>query len=288
MATTTEEKKETDITVYGATSFVAKHVLRYLVEASKYQEKLSVTLGGRNQGKLETVKSLLLSENPIAKEVGLDICLASGSDLPGLKALAKRSRVVLNCAGPYSSHSSLVVAACAEVGTDYVDITGEVAWVAEMRQKYGPLAKNSGARIISLCGYDSIPSDMALFAAVQSLRGRVGDEKVDVEIGQVWHEMYGFANGGTIHTAIDMPIDVRKDFFISENKVNTSSFKLRRVPYFMGDPLLLTHPNVRHNPDNEATKQRLALAEWLNGFPWADINFAWGVSLGHPMAAVNM
>jgi short subunit dehydrogenase-like uncharacterized protein len=90
--------------------------------------------------------------------------------LEALKTLAQRSRVVLNCAGPYSQYSSLVVAACAQVGTNYVDITGEVAWVGDMQQKYAALAKASGVRIILLCGYGSIPSDLVVFAAVEALK----------------------------------------------------------------------------------------------------------------------
>ena len=278
--------KETDITVYGATSFVAKHILRYLIESSKHQ-KFKVTLGGRNQSKLEVTKARLISEFPLlTKEVGLDICLASGSDLPGLKTLAKRSRVVLNCAGPYSWYSSLVVAACAEVGTDYVDITGEVAWVSEMRVKYGPLAKESGARIISLCGYDSIPSDIALLAAVECLREKV-DGDVEIESGQLWHQMFGMANGGTVQTAVDMPIDLRNDFF--QTKDGTQGKRsLRKVPYFVGDPLSLAHPKERHNPSNHEIKQRMSMQEWLNNLPWADVNFSFGVSLPMPMAPINM
>jgi short subunit dehydrogenase-like uncharacterized protein len=277
------ETKETDITVYGATSFVAKHILRYLLQASSHDsKKLRITLGGRTQSKLAA-----LHEDLKARENGhvvQDIFIATGDDLPTLKKMAKRTRVVINCAGPYSAYSKFVVAACAEVGTDYVDITGEVSWVAEMRLIYGPLAKKSGARIISLCGYDSVPSDIGVFAAVEALRERRNGQ-VNIESASIYHQMFGIANGGTVQTAVDMPVDLKQDFLKKDDK----SYKLRKVPFFMGDPLFLTHPhNVRHNPDYESTKNRLAFSEWWNQLVHIDLNFSFGVSLPMPMAAINL
>jgi short subunit dehydrogenase-like uncharacterized protein len=276
--------KETDITVYGATSFVAKHILRYLLQASSQDssQKLRITLGGRTQSKL-----VALHEDMKARENGSvvqDIFIAAGDDLKNLKKMAERSRVVLNCAGPYSKYSSSVVAACAEVGTDYVDITGEVAWVAEMRLMYGPRAKLSGARIISLCGYDSVPSDICVFAAVEALREKRNGQ-VNIESANIYHQMFGIANGGTVQTAVDMPVDLKQDFLKKEDR----SYSVRKVPFFMGDPLILTHPhNVRHNPDYESSKNRLAFGEWWNQLVHIDRSFGFGVSLPMPMAAINL
>jgi short subunit dehydrogenase-like uncharacterized protein len=186
-----------------------------------------------------------------------------------------RAHLQIHLDRPFSAHSPFVVAACAEVGTDYVDITGEVAWVAEMRSAYGHLAKVSGARIISLCGYDSVPSDICVLAAVEALRERRNGQ-VNIESAKIYHQMFGLANGGTVQTAVDMPIDLKQDFLKKEEK----SYKMRKVPFFVGDPLILTHPrNVRHNPKYESTKNRLAFGEWLNQLVHIDRNFGFGVSL---------
>lgn len=275
------DSRETDITVYGATSFVAKHVLRYLLEASS-DLKLRITLGGRTQSKLDALKSEFASHaNGAAIQ---DVFVASGSDLPGLKKMAERSRVVLNCAGPYALYSSLVVGACAEVGTDYVDFTGEVAWSGEMRQTYGTLAKASGARIISFCGYDAVPSDLAVFAAVEALKEKLA-RPVSIESAKVWHQMFGLPNGGTVATAVDMPINPIQDFL----KKGKEGYSLRKAPFFLGDPLTLAHPEkVRHNPDYDAVKNRLAIGEWLNQLMSVDINFCFGVSLPMPMSCINL
>jgi short subunit dehydrogenase-like uncharacterized protein len=277
-----ESSLETDITVYGATSFVAKHILHYLLEVSSHSPRqLRISLGGRTKSKLEALKSDL-NQRENGKAIH-DIVLASGSDLAGLKNMARKTRVVINCAGPFMAYSNFVVGACAEEGTDYVDITGEVAWSGQMRQTYGALAKASGSRIISFCGYDSVPSDLCLFASVDALRERRAG--VNIESAHIWHESLSLPNGGTIHTALDIPIDPVHDFLEKKGK----GYTLRSVPFMFGDPLLLTHPEtVRHNPDYESTKNRLALGEWMNLLLNIDTNLSFGVSVPMPMAAINL
>jgi hypothetical protein len=290
----------TDITVYGATSFVAKHVLKYLITASEKHlsattnknEKLRITLGGRNKEKLENVKDSFKDKSFV------DIYVADGSDLESLQKMAKRSKVILNCAGPYALYSSLVVGACAEVGCDYVDITGEVAWVATMREKYGKAAKASGARIISLCGYDSIPTDMAVFCAVQAVRKGVmtsaeQTSKVSVQVGnaRIWHQAFGIPNGGTIHTFCEIPYNPMDDFFVSidTNDKNNNSKTIRPMPYFVGDPLLLSNPErVKNNPSYQITKNTMAKGEWMNQMLLLEPEFFYGVSLPFAMGAVNL
>jgi short subunit dehydrogenase-like uncharacterized protein len=39
-----------------------------------------------------------------------------------LNALAKRTRLIVNCVGPYHLYSTPVVEACAESGTHYIDV----------------------------------------------------------------------------------------------------------------------------------------------------------------------
>ncbi|KAG7360215.1 saccharopine dehydrogenase [Nitzschia inconspicua] len=279
--------KSTDITIYGATSFVAKHILKYLVAVADQDDNiipksdenspsLRISLGGRNKAKLEAIKQSF-NVNCIQ-----DVVVADGSDLEGLQAMAKRSQVVLNCAGPYYKYSNMVVEACATVGCDYVDITGEVAWVSEMRAKHGAAAQKSGARIVSLCGYDSIPSDMAVFAAVQALKeGTTTD--ISIQNARIWHQMFGVPNGGTIHTFCDIPMDVISDAFETPMK------KLRSMPYFVGDPLALANPNkVKKNPKYQSNKDNMAKGEWLNQLVLVEPDFFYGVSLPFAMSAVNL
>jgi short subunit dehydrogenase-like uncharacterized protein len=294
--TNDDDKEETDITVYGATSFVAKHVLRYLVQviaATPDIPDVRITLGGRNLDKLQALKEEFFATSTssrtstiASKKVSADVFVASGSDLELLQRMAERTKVVINCAGPYSQYSNLVVKVCAERGTHYVDFTGEGYWNAVMRQKHGKAAQQSGARIISMCGYDSIPSDLSVWAAVEALRKKVGgDTGTAIQEIKIWHQAMGIANGGTIHTALDYEWDPLNDFTVKEG----DSRKVRPVPFFVGDPLMLTHPEtVRHNPDYQAHKNSFAIGEWLNQLVSIDPNFDYGVSIPMPMAVINM
>ncbi len=54
-----------------------------------------------------------------------------------------------------------VVAGCVAAGTDYVDITGELNFVREMIALYDDKARESGSRIVHLCGHDSVPWDLS-------------------------------------------------------------------------------------------------------------------------------
>ena len=52
--------------------------------------------------------------------------------------------------------------ACAEAGTDYLDLCGEPGWMAAMIPRLTPTAQASGARIVFSCGFDSIPFDLGV------------------------------------------------------------------------------------------------------------------------------
>ncbi|CAB9510886.1 Putative trans-acting enoyl reductase [Seminavis robusta] len=150
-----------------------------------------------------------------------------------------------------------------------------------MRVKYGTAAAKSGARIISLCGFDSVPSDLSIFAAVQALRAKVPDAQV--ETARTWHSVFGMAGGGTLATMHQMQPDIGRCFLDSSN--NNS---LRPVLFMLFDPLVLTHPEtVRFNPDHQDDRNRMALAEWWNLLPYPHTIFKQGVSIPFFMGVCN-
>eukprot|EP00542_Grammatophora_oceanica_P012178 CAMPEP_0194032926 /NCGR_PEP_ID=MMETSP0009_2-20130614/5765_1 /TAXON_ID=210454 /ORGANISM="Grammatophora oceanica, Strain CCMP 410" /LENGTH=469 /DNA_ID=CAMNT_0038673507 /DNA_START=249 /DNA_END=1658 /DNA_ORIENTATION=- len=273
--------KESDITVFGATGWVGRYILEYLLEASKTEKKaLKVTLAGRNKTKLETRKAALLSETTTFTGTELDVCIADSSDSKAIRAMVERTKVVICAAGPFFKYANHVVAACAQCGTDYVDITGEFTWAGTMRLKHGEASKKSGARIISLCGFDSIPSDISIYAAVHELRKLRGDN-VKIESGTTWFACEGGLNGGTVATLVDFPFDKKQMFVDSDGK-------LRSVPWFIGSPLVLTHPKqVLHNPEYKAVQDKMAWSEWRNQLPSFDSVIRYGMSLPFFMAASN-
>jgi short subunit dehydrogenase-like uncharacterized protein len=78
--------------------------------------------------------------------------------------MAERTRVVVTTVGPYAKYGLPLVEACAAAGTDYADLTGEPHFMRKTIDLFHKQAVDTGARIVHACGFDSIPSDLTVFA----------------------------------------------------------------------------------------------------------------------------
>ena len=148
---------EFDIIVYGATGYTGRLVAEYLSQEYASDSDLRWAMAGRSQSKLEAVR------DEIGAPAGTPLVVADTGDADSLRAMAERTRVVLTTVGPYQLYGSDLVRICAETGTDYVDLCGEPAWMRQMIDAHGETAKQSGARIVFSCGFDSIPFDLGVY-----------------------------------------------------------------------------------------------------------------------------
>ena len=89
--------------------------------------------------------------------------------------MCRKGRVIISSVGPYAQHGEALVRACAEEGVDYCDLTGEIHWLKRMIERYEPTAKASGARLVSCCGFDSLPSDLGVFALQRAAQEKLGE-----------------------------------------------------------------------------------------------------------------
>ena len=156
-----------DIVLFGATGFTGGLTAEYL--AGAVPEGTRWALAGRNRSKLEGVRSRL------AKREGFDepeLLEADVTDAPSLKRIAESARVVITTVGPYIHYGDPLVAACAEAGTDYVDLTGEPEFVDRCYVRHHARAEETGARIVHACGFDSIPHDLGVLYTVKHLPAR--------------------------------------------------------------------------------------------------------------------
>ena len=185
--------REHDIVVFGATGFTGELTAAYLAEHAP--EGLKWALAGRNQAKLEAVRTRLANIDPALAE--LPLLRAESSDDVSLRAVAESTRVVITTVGPYLRYGELLVAACAAAGTDYVDLTGEPEFVDRMYLEHHDQAVASGARIVHACGFDSIPHDLGAWFTVKQL-GSTDPIKLRgvVRAGAQ-------PSGGTFHSAMD-------------------------------------------------------------------------------------
>lgn len=59
--------------------------------------------------------------------------------------------------------------ACVSTGTNYVDITAEMTWLAKMYKEYNEQAQEKRIRAVCACGFDFVPNDMMMFQLSQLL-----------------------------------------------------------------------------------------------------------------------
>jgi len=153
--------REHDLVLYGATGFVGRLIAAYLADHAP--AGMRVGLAGRSTSRLKAVRS----ELPAAAH-GWALIEADSEDADSIAALAGNTRVLLTTVGPYAKHGLPVVEACARAGTHYADLAGEVSFIRESIDRFDALARTSGARIVHSCGYDSVPSDLAVLLLHQA------------------------------------------------------------------------------------------------------------------------
>ncbi|NIH87622.1 saccharopine dehydrogenase family protein [Amycolatopsis granulosa] len=151
-----------DVVLFGATGFTGRLTAEYL--ARHAPEGCRWSLAGRNRAKLEGVRASLGPE--FAR---LPLQYADVSDPASLKAVAASGKVVITTVGPYVRYGEPLVAACAETGTDYVDLCGEPEFTDLMYVRHHARAAETGARLVHACGFDSIPHDLGVYYTVKQL-----------------------------------------------------------------------------------------------------------------------
>jgi short subunit dehydrogenase-like uncharacterized protein len=184
--------RQFDIVLFGATGFTGELTAAYLAEHAPAGCRWA--LAGRSATRLEAVRARLARINPDCGD--LPLLHADADDRPSLDAVAAATKVVITTVGPYLLYGEPLVAACAEAGTDYVDLTGEPEFVDRMYLEHHERAVETGARIVHACGFDSIPHDLGAYFTVQQLPA---DQPITLR-GVV--RSNATFSGGTFHSAM--------------------------------------------------------------------------------------
>ncbi|MDQ2755459.1 MAG: enoyl-ACP reductase, partial [Actinomycetota bacterium] len=131
-----------------------------------------------------------------AKAHDWPLIVADASHADEMQALAASTRVVVTTVGPYARYGMPLGIACALTGTDYADLTGEVLYVRDLADACHEAAVASGSRLVTSCGFDSVPSDLAAWMLHRRARidgaGGLGDTTLLVT------RMRGGVSGGTV------------------------------------------------------------------------------------------
>ncbi len=190
--------RDLGVALFGATGFAGRLIARYL--ARHAPPGLRWAIAGRHRGRLqELAESLAHLPSPPA-----DVLEATVEDPSSLATMARRSTAVLTTVGPYVHRGLPVVEACVGEATDYLDITGEPAFVHAVQDRFGEAARARGIRIVNCCGFDSIPPDLGAWVTA-------GELPEDAPMTIACHVSgVGRPSGGTWHSALGAMADLRE------------------------------------------------------------------------------
>ncbi|MCB1605383.1 MAG: saccharopine dehydrogenase NADP-binding domain-containing protein [Xanthomonadales bacterium] len=242
-----------EVIVFGATSFVGQILCRYLVDQFGVGKSLRWAAAGRSIDKLKALKAELGDA-----ATGLELVIADAGDVDALEALVNDTQVVVSTVGPYALYGEPLVQLCAESGTDYCDLTGEVQWIARMLERHEGAAKASGARIVHSCGFDSIPSDLGVYFLQQQARERFGSACTRVKMRV--KAMRGGFSGGTAASLLNVVKEAVKDPALRKALGN---------PYLICPP---GHPAKARQPNLKFAAYDKDFGSWMAPFVMAAIN----------------
>ncbi len=283
---TKPQNRPYSIVLYGATSFVGQITAHYLAKfladdnvvknekpnnmKSADTKPVTWAIAGRDQEKLEKLQSELSQAQTKKKPADdtdnndnnqnnkVDIIIANSNDEASLDAMTAQTQVIISTVGPYLKYGEPLIKSCAHNGTDYVDLTGEAIFIKDMLDKYQQAAKQSGARIVNSCGFDSIPSDLGVYFTQQQAEAQF-DEVCDTIHMRV-KAAKGGLSGGTIASMATIFEEVGQDKARRKQLAN---------PYLLNDDA--DAPNVRQDniskPEYDTEHNR-----WLAPFVMASIN----------------
>ncbi|KAH6849972.1 Saccharopine dehydrogenase-domain-containing protein [Chaetomium sp. MPI-CAGE-AT-0009] len=187
--------RQYDIVVFGATGYTGKYTAQYIT--THLPTDLKWAIAGRSHSKLEDVVAECKKLNADRVQPGIEVCNLTDSDL---SALAKKTFILLTTVGPYGKLGEHAFKACAENGTHYLDVTGEVPFVARMLKKYEATAKETGALMFPQIGIESAPPDLVTWSLASFIRSEFSSPIRDVTVSI--HKLKSAPSGGTLTTAL--------------------------------------------------------------------------------------
>lgn len=186
-------QREFDLVLYGATGFAGKLTAEYLARAGG---PARIALAGRSVDKVRAVRDTLGES-----AASWSIIEADAGSPASLAAMAARTQVVVTTVGPYTRYGLPLVQACVEAGTDYADLTGETPFIRDSADQFHKQAADTGARIVHSCGFDSVPSDLSVYALHDRVRAEGTGQLTDTNL--VLRTFAGGVSGGTVASMME-------------------------------------------------------------------------------------
>ena len=204
--------------IYGSYGYTGALVARTAVD-----EGLEPILAGRDAEQLERQ----------ALDLGCDHRTFSLEHPEVVEKHVQDVDAVLNCAGPFSSTARPLMSACLRVGTDYLDIAGEID-VLEATAARGPDAEEADVTLLPAVGFDVVPTD-CLAAHLESRLPSANRLTLAID-------GLGTFSPGTVKSIVEglsMPGAVRAD---GEIRTIPAAWRTRRIDFGQGPKQAVTVP----------------------------------------------
>ncbi|XP_060526835.1 saccharopine dehydrogenase-like oxidoreductase isoform X2 [Cylas formicarius] len=192
-----------DLVLFGATGFTGLHCIPYLHKLTKENGwNWTWAVAGRSKCKLKQILK------DVGNKIEIDLSsvpvfVAEINDYDSLLKMAQKAKVIINCCGPFSLFGEGVVKACIEGGAHYVDVTGEIEFMAKIRSKYHDEAKKKGIYVVNACGLSCIPSDLGVVYLAQQFEGTLNSVEMYIEAWTECPTKGSILNYGTWHTMVE-------------------------------------------------------------------------------------
>ena len=216
------------LAVVGATGFVGRRFCQHLID-NDYHHRFDLTFTARSSQKF---KQFFPTENAQKyKFVELN-----NNDRQEVEETISKMNVVCNFAGPFAKYAPNIVESCAKNGVHYLDITGEINFAKSMIENFQEDAIQNGSCLVPFAGFDSVPSDLAVFVAKKYVNDQLNEKLKSVH---VIYQAKGGINGGTIASAINIGKNLT-----AEDIKNLHYLCPNERPYFSPEEIIRLKPNT--------------------------------------------
>jgi short subunit dehydrogenase-like uncharacterized protein len=171
-----------DLIIYGCSGYTGYLSMQYLLRVAfkKTPEKLKVGFAGRTASKVTEMRDRnfdpkLPQWQDTSEHPNLAVFQASYDDPVSMIDMAFRTRAIYNVAGPYLlTPGEIMIDACCFGGTHYVDINGEIPWMARVNDLH-ERAKDCNAIIAPASAAAGGFPDVLLYMAAKMMREDHGE-----------------------------------------------------------------------------------------------------------------
>ncbi|TCJ30641.1 saccharopine dehydrogenase family protein [Nocardioides jejuensis] len=153
------------IVVFGATGYAGELAVRSLLRRG-----VKPVVAGKTESRIKAAAE---------KFGGLEYRLADAADVGSLRALVGAGDVLMTTVGPFDQVGYNAAQAAADEGAHYIDSTGEVGFVHDLRERHDLRARETGATMLPAFGNDYVPGFLAGAIAIE----RAGAQIASLDIG---------------------------------------------------------------------------------------------------------